>query len=306
MTPTRRSFPNLFIVGAPKCGTTSMHDYLAQHPDSYMSAVKEPRFLSTDIKDRFHARVTDERRYFDLFLAGEGHRYRGESSVWYLYSDVACERIAELADDPRIIVMIRNPVDFIESIHGQFCYSLNETERDIEKALALEPARAAGRRVPPETHTPLGLQYRRIAHFANRIEHYFDRHGRERVHVIVFDDLKRDAAGVYRDVLAFLDLPSIEVKLEAKNRAADRPKRNIVSDRLLKRVAWGRKIATAMPRPLRVGIRWGLDATFGRVATDTRPMPPALRAELTEEFRSEVQRLGTLLARDLSHWSKVG
>jgi hypothetical protein len=301
---TDTSNPNLFIVGAPKCATTSMHDYLAQHPDVHMSVVKEPRFLSTDIEDRIPGRITEAHDYFNLFTAGAGKRYRGESSVWYLYSDVACRSIGELAEDPRIIVMIRNPVDFIQSLHGQFCYSLNETERDITKALALEQTRAAGKRVPWETHTPLGLQYRRTAHFADRIEHYFQQHGRERVHVIIFDDLVTDTIGVYQDVLRFLDLPPIALVPAMKNRAADRLPMNVVSGRLLK-LSGGRNIARKIPGPLRRAIRAGLDRLFGHVNMNTQPMPAALRAQLTTEFHGEVERLGKLLCRDLSHWARL-
>ena len=282
-----------------------MHDYLDQHPDIWMSSVKEPRFLSTDIEDHIRSRVIDASQYFGLFEGGREARYRGESSVYYLYSDVACRRIGELSNDPRIIIMIRNPVDFIQSIHGQFCYSLNETEWDITKALELERERAAGRHIPPEAHTPLGLQYRKMAHFADRIEHYFKAFGRDRVHVIVFDDLKNDSMATFHRLLDFLQLPRIDPSIEAKNRATDRPSKNIVSGRLIKRLPGGYWLAKRVPKPLFVTVRWMLDRIFGRSDMSTQAMPAALRAQLTEEFRDEVERLGELIGRDLSHWSKL-
>lgn len=305
MSRGQDTFPNLFIVGAPKCGTTWMHEYLAQHLDIHMSSVKEPRFLSTDIDDRYQHRIRDADNYFALFSDAGDKRYRGESSVYYLYSDVACRRIGELADETRIIVMIRNPVDFIESIHGQFCCTLNETRRQIADALALEPERASGRRIPPQCHTPFGLQYRKLAHFADRIEQYFASHGRDRVHVIVFDDLKNDSVGVYQSVLSFLDLPPLELALEPKNRAVDRRAKNPVSERLLKLTPGCRRLVGSVPTPVFQAGRWALDRAFGRRSMDTRPMPAALRAELTEEFKPEVERLSQLLHRDLSSWSRV-
>lgn len=305
MSQRDRTFPNLFIVGAPKCGTTWLHEYLDQHPDIHMSAVKEPRFLSTDIDDRFPGRVRDAQTYFALFAGAEDKRYRGESSVYYLYSDAACLRIGELADEARIIVMIRNPVDFIESIHGQFCYTLNETQRDITKALSLESQRAAGRRIPSPTHTPFALQYRKLASFSGRIEKYFSHHGRDGVHVIVFDDLKEDAAGVYRHVLNFLELPQIELSFAPKNQAVDRRSKNMVSERLLKSFPAGRQLVGQVPKPIFQAGRWAFDQAFGRSRMHTRPMPAALRAELTEEFKPEVERLSRLLDRDLSRWSQV-
>jgi hypothetical protein len=296
--------PNLFLVGAPKCGTTSMHHYLSQHPDIFMSSVKEPHFLSTDIDYRLKDRITEETQYYGLFSDARERRYRGESSVWYLYSDAACRRINQIAEDPRIIIMIRNPVDFIQSLHGQFCESLNETQLDLQKALALESGRAAGRFIPAESHNPLGLQYRRVAHFSPRIERYFLEHGRQRVHVIVFDDLSDDPARVYRGVLRFLGLPEVEVDFAPKNRAVDRGSRNVVLERILKRAPVIRKLGNHTPRQVKAGLHGVLDRLFGRVSLQKCTMPSDLRTELVDLFKGEVNHLSRLLGQDLSHWAR--
>ena len=80
------SLPNLLIVGAAKSGTTSLHEYLKQHPDIFMSNHKEPHFLiNNDIgKSRVHRAVIDLQSYQNLFTEGKELKYRGESSVMYL------------------------------------------------------------------------------------------------------------------------------------------------------------------------------------------------------------------------------
>ena len=94
--------PNFFIAGAPKCGTSSMHDYLHQHPECYMSEeMKEPGFFNPDLRINTVRRAATEERYLSLFRKGVGKRRIGESSTWYMYSKVAAKMIAELgALDP--------------------------------------------------------------------------------------------------------------------------------------------------------------------------------------------------------------
>ncbi len=98
--------PNLFIPGAAKCATTSLHDYLGQHPDIFMSTVKEPHFFSDDayFLEGLH-------EYAKLFEGGKGFTIRGESSQCYMIFPNAAARIKECIPDPRFIFIFRNPVD---------------------------------------------------------------------------------------------------------------------------------------------------------------------------------------------------
>ena len=109
--------PNFFILGAPKCGTTSLATWLGAHPQVYMSPDKEPHYFNAD--DR-HPGVSSLERYEQLFAgAGAEHAAVGEASVWYLYSKVAVANIEEYCQEPRYIVCLRNPVDMAHSLHEQ-------------------------------------------------------------------------------------------------------------------------------------------------------------------------------------------
>src|SRR5687768_15406060 len=140
--------PNFFIVGAPRCGTTSMYAYLRQHPEIYVSPHKEPHFFGSDLSPLPGA-IREEELYRALF-AGAGDRPRaGEASVWYLSSRKAASEIRAFAPEARILILLRAPHQMLESLHSLFLRTGNEDLPTLEEALAAEPERRRGQRIPP-------------------------------------------------------------------------------------------------------------------------------------------------------------
>src|SRR5438034_3527344 len=111
--------PGFFIVGAPKCGTTAMNDYLAGHPDIFM-AKKEIHYFGSDLEIKQKKLSGEE--YLDFFKEGEHKYIVGESSVWYLYSKNAAAEIKAFSPGAKIIIMLRNPVDMLPSLHSQHIF----------------------------------------------------------------------------------------------------------------------------------------------------------------------------------------
>ncbi|MBA2556652.1 MAG: hypothetical protein H0V12_04785, partial [Chloroflexi bacterium] len=156
MPPVRRGGgqprPDFFIPGAPKSGTSSMYEYLRQHPEIYLPSLKEPRHFCPDQdsgSDRdglFFVRDRDE--YLALYAGVRGEKRIGDASVQYLYSRVAAERIREFNPDARFIVMLRNPVHMAYSLHGQRLAGGGEDIEDFGEALEAEADRREGRRLP--------------------------------------------------------------------------------------------------------------------------------------------------------------
>src|SRR5882672_4936026 len=109
--------PEFFIVGAPKCGTTSLYAYLSRHPAVFMPRVKEPFFFCSDIQTTSMVRSLDD--YCALFALAPLGSMRGEASTLYLFSEVAIPRIMALRPDAKILVMLRNPSDAAYSFHQQ-------------------------------------------------------------------------------------------------------------------------------------------------------------------------------------------
>lgn len=205
---------NTFIVGMPKAGTTSLHRYLAEHPDTCMAEDKEPHYFSIDLLAEgaaFHGfpkytRYPTPEAYHGLFADRGTASVVGESSVFYLFSKQAAAEIAKYNPDAKIIIMLREPVAFLYSLHSQGLYSGNETETDFAKALALEAVRRQGEQIPSTVHFPSRLYYREHLQIAEQIERYLEHFPRAQIKIILFDDFKRNTEAVVRDVLTFLDL----------------------------------------------------------------------------------------------------
>ncbi len=289
--------PNFFIVGAPKCGTTAMNDYLAQHPEIFIPDIKEVHFFGSDLPFTKGA-LRDEGAYRALF-AGATEPRRGEASVWYLYSSTAAEEIHTFNPDAKIIVMLRNPADMLYSQHSQFLYNGNEDILDFREALAAESERKAGRRVPASAHLIDGLFYSETVRYAEQLGRYFEVFGRENVHIILYDDFRADLPGTYRETLRFLGVrddfaPEFAV-VNPNKRARSKVLRDFVQTppESVKRL--GRLF---FPRSLRQRVMKGLEGANVRYEARA-PLEPELRLELTRRFTPEVEKLSHLLGREL-------
>ena len=296
--------PNFFIPGAPKSGTTSMYHYLRQHPQIYMSRVKEPQFFSTDLEMAEGRRICDLDAYLSLFQNAQDAKRIGEASVWNLFSRDAAQNIKAFDPEAKIIIMLRHPADLIYSLHGQFIYSMNEDILDFEAALAAEPDRQAGRRIPHDALNPQALCYRKVAQYGEQVQRYVDAFGRENVQVILFEDFAGNTAQVYRRTLEFLGVdPGFTPNLEPYNVAANKTLRHLAIRRLLKRHAWlKRMISNLLPRPVREAVENTLAKLTGSKVKRSAKIPDRLRQELVDDLRPDVRQLSELLEIDLSHW----
>lgn len=223
--------PDFFLVGAPKCGTTAMADYLGQHPELGMCPRKETHHFGSDLHPRLAQRrgqrPPDLEEYLALFEGLEGYRRRGEASVWYLYSEAGAAEIKAFEPEASIIVMLRDPVEMVPSLHSEFVYVGIEPVEELAAALALDEERersGAPRGFPPKS-------YRDAASYAKQLERYLSVFGRERVHVVLYDDFRRDTQAAVRGAFEFLGVdPAFEPDLEIVN-----PNKQVRS-RLMRRV----------------------------------------------------------------------
>ncbi|MGD1876145.1 MAG: sulfotransferase [Kiloniellaceae bacterium] len=299
--------PNLFLVGAAKCGTTAMASYLGQHPEIHFSSPKEPIYFGRDLEHAW--RLPDLDDYLALFDAGRDCRYVGEGTVWYLYSRTAAEEIKAFSPDAKILIMLRNPVDMLYSLHGQFLFSGNENHASFEKALAAEQRRRQGRDIPRTAHFPAGLLYSEVVRYSAQIQRYFDVFGRDNVHVMFYDDFAREPQAVYRAVLEFLGV-STEHQPDYAVVNSARSIRSITLHRWLTNPPidiWNP--GRWLPRGrLSHGLQWRAQHLRGRLynknVTQTKrpPMTPETKRRLKGMIGGEVENLGRLLGRDLGVW----
>ena len=294
--------PNFFVVGALKSGTTALCEYLGRHPEIFIPSSKEINYFGSDLALRL-PRLT-EQQYLEWHFAEAGGEPRvGDGSVWYLYTKKAAAEIHAFDPDARIVIMLRNPVDALYSLHSQFLYTGDEDIRDFGQALAAEPDRRNGNRIPERTSFPEMLYYRDVAAYADQVARFLHTFGRDQVEVHLFDDFVRDIAAVDRSILTFLGVdPGFTTRFQVVN--PNKEIRNKPVQEFLKRP----------PSVVRRIGRWILPGYESRerlrrrmIGWNTRhpdrvPMDRSLRERLTAEFAPEVQRLEALLDRDLSRW----
>lgn len=287
--------PNFFIVGAPKCGTTSLAAWMAEHPAVYMSPLKEPAYFASDLK----VVRPDARQYQALFSSARNdHLAVGEASTCYLFSRVAVAEIVHQFADARFIVCLRNPIDMARSLHQQEVFGLNENVRAFEDAWRLEEMRLAGRHVPRGCQEPWLLRYKARCLLGEQVQRLLQQTIRERVLFVLLEDMRADPRTQYLRVLQFLDLPDDgRAHFPILNKAKE------TRSALVKRsVAYLSALRLSLGLRMRIGIRPTLEKWNAR-ETPWKPVSDSTKQDLRDSFAEDVLKLGTLIRRDLTYWS---
>ncbi|OJH40967.1 sulfotransferase family protein [Cystobacter ferrugineus] len=280
--------PNFFIVGAPRCATTTVYTYLKQHPDIFLSLLKEPLFFGSDLTPHPLA-ISDEAAYLRLFAGAGEARVIGEGSVFYWMSKRAAEEIHAWSPEARILIMLRDPVEMMQSLHALFLRTGNEELEDFARALEAEAARAQGQRLPARVYFPEGLQYRALARFSEAVERFLRVFGEQRVHVLLFEELTSDPKRAMRGLLDFLEVdPDVPLEFDPV-RAAQCIRPLVLRQMRAASPEVLEKLERKTARNLHHGPRGA-------------PLPPELETRLREELRPDGERLEARLGRPLSGW----
>jgi len=304
-------FPTFFLVGAPRCGTTALSKYLSKHPQICFSKPKEPHFFTILLK--LLENVDIERDYIQRFFfhKTDAHQAVGEGSVSYLYSNEALETILQLNPDAKFIVNVRNPVDMIYSYHARLLKLVEEDQQDFKVAWELQALRAQGKRLPKRCHDPDLFQYKEVGSLGKYVERLFEIVGRERVHVVVFDDFAADTLTEYKKVLDFLG-----VGYDGRTEFPRKNKHETVRFRFLQRLLkqppkrmtnFLLTLQQQEKRKQKGKKHWLMRIrktiiVKNRIRKAREPLDIAMRQILIEEFYNDVIKLGKLINRDLSHW----
>ena len=283
-------WPNLFVVGAAKAGTTSLYHYLSQHPDIYMSPIKEPHFFSKiQPKQRYMAlsgcvNIQDAAVYLDLFKPQQ-QAVVGEASPSYLWDAQAPERIQQVSPDAKIVIMLREPTS------RAYSHYLNEVRAGLEKRPFLQALQAdlstqsAGWGISP--------LYVALGQYSEQVQRYLDRF--EAVHVVFFEEFIKDVEGHLREIFAFLAVdPSYAATIEpeVQNGYAIAPH---PVGKFLVGTPWVRNLARLL-----LAQRWRSQLKWLVLKKAPKPtMDEQARALLQEIYRSEFERLPQVLGRAL-------
>jgi len=285
-------FPDFLIIGAPKCGTTSLFHYLGQHPKVYTSPEKEPHFYSYMGEERPHWGTESVEEYTALFEEAGPEQLCVEASTWYLYSNTAAQQIRQYAPNTKCIALLRQPVDRAYS-SWSFRVQQGWESLSFEEAIAAEETRI-------ENGEPWDVHYLRAGLYAEQVRRFYDQLGRDQVRVFLFDDFQNDSDTIVREVLSFLELEPVGA---SDTDTVHNPTRLPRSETLnhLQKVSSLRRIARDMlPESVRSVLRRKLQQWNEKPRP---PLDPEVRENLTERVWSDVEELESVLDTDLSRWA---
>jgi len=201
----QRISPNTFLVGAPKSGTTALAGYLSQHPEVFFSTPKELHYFTGNEYDQVPRIKPDLESYLGKFAdSPSGCGVIAEGSVWYLYSEIAVQRIAEFNSKAKLIVMLRRPDEMVYSQHSMHLQTSYETEANFERAWN-RSLQMSDKETTPENKL---LQYTKIANYGDQLERVFNYFSKDQVHVIIYDDFCKDNMTCLAKLCGFLNIRS--------------------------------------------------------------------------------------------------
>jgi len=307
--------PNFFIVGAAKAGTTSLYYYLNQHPNVYMSPIKEPHFFCKDIrcknfnenyrknscfdikkylrestlKSRHIAFIEKEEEYLELFRERKTEKILGEASTGYLYSNVAAKEIYNFNPNSKIIIMLRNPVErafshWLMDLKGgatesSFIEAINRDYKKSEKGWGIS-----------HLYVELGLYY-------EQVKRYMDLFPDNNLKILLYEDFKNNNTKVMDEIFNFLEVRKIPIERVEKNKAGI-PKNNFVTK--IKNIESVKRVAKAIiPESLKQKLNSYLytSENLPILKNDAKDM-------LNQKFFNEdIYNLSKLINRDLSAWT---
>lgn len=299
------TLPDIFLIGAPKSGTTSVASWLGSHPEVYFSVPKEPYYWAADYPDMRSRYGFDTReKYAALFSSAEARKapHRAEGSTTYLYSERAVPDILAEVADAKFVVAIRKPVDLLVSYHRTQLVALNEDEQDFSVAWQRSLTGVGPKTTPLD---PKLVDYPAVGRLGAAVERLLDLVPRERVHFVLFDDLAADPGAVWAELTGFLGLPSEPAPVFDVRNASTKTFRSP----LLRRLTHSPPPWLGAPmRSLRQWSRTTSNPLAGRVKAlmwraEGRPeVSQTVRAEVAEFLAADTELLGELIGVDLSHW----
>ena len=293
--------PNFLVIGAPRCGTTTLYECLKQHPQIFMSPLKEPMFFILEDDHQKYvgpAHPTVSRNidgYQSLFQNVRGESAIGEASPCYLFSERAPGKIKKYVPNVKIIIMLRNPVD------RSYSHFLFNRLGGIEPLASFEAALAA-----EEDRIRKGWfiywHYISMGYYGQQIERYFSYFDRTQFRFFLLEDLIREPAKLFREVFQFLGVEdTVRIEKPEKYNSSGEPRSRIVHDLISKPSI----LKTPLKKILSTRTQYRLLTIFINRNLEKPPLSRAMRSRMIELYRKDILKTQELIHRDLSPWFEL-
>jgi hypothetical protein len=275
---------DFFIIGAPKCGTTSLASYLSEHPSIGMSIPKEPHYFSTDFP---HHRNTDDFQTYLRFFE-EDKKLKGEASVWYLVSDNAVQNIITYNPAAKFIIMLRNPLTMLPSLHAQLLYNSDERIGSFTAAWNYSDYRRMGKKLPRTCRQSVILDYKNIAKYDKQIIRVFKLVPREQVLIIEFEEFVQNTQAQFFRILKFLGLEAIDLKEVIVKNPRKKHRSHLLGYFLMNKPRWMETTWAFLKKHIKVGALGDYLLRVNTVDEHPRKIDDLIKQQILTEYSETV------------------
>lgn len=294
-------FLDFVVMGAPKCGTSSIHQYFLKHPDIYVPAEKEVHYFATDIPPKVNITV---KRYMNLFDRKKNERITGDIATLYMFSEDAVINLKRVYPDLKLICLLRDPVESAYAHHAQMVFTGHEDVEDFSMALRLQELRAKGRSLPLNMYQhPRLLQYYDMYKYGDQIERILQYYDLSNVHVIFHSDLKFSTSSTMKGIFKFLGiepLNNFDYPVYNKSKSI---KFKVINRILFSNESLLRKIFSFLIRNRKMKGKFvKFIRSMNSVQVNRPRLSPELVFEMRSHFKSDIEKLENLLKVNLDDW----
>lgn len=290
--------PNFLIIGAAKAGTTSIAQYLDQHPQIYISPIKEPFFFSFEGEDlsfcgpgdsqSLRLCVNNLQDYEELFKGVSDEIAIGEASTSYLYTPKAAERIYHYIPHAKLVAILRNPVD---AAYSSF---LHQTREGYEPSKSfLDALEDEERRI--KENWMYFWHYKNNGFYYEKIKRYYELFPKEQIRVLIYDNFIDDSLAFIETLFEFLEVDnSFRPDIGIKYNVSGIPRNRLLHYLTTESRPVKKALRFLIPRPLR--------SKFRNLNLDKPKLPHEIRKVLLNDYRQDIYQLEDLIQKDLSGW----
>lgn len=288
---SQMTMPNLLLIGATKSGTSSLHNYLNQHPQIYMSRLKEPHFFSCEAVN--YAPITSLDNYCALFQGASEEVVIGESSTTYLLlPEISAKRIKYYIPNCKLIAILREPAEAAYShyldIHRSKLHGSTEDQILTSFAQFIQNNKNS--------------RFIKGRYYYGQLKYYLSLFDREQIKICLYEDLKANPVGLLQDIFQFLNVDEkFTIHTSSQYNTGGIPKNKIFYD-LTENLRKNLILKRLIPKSLYQPIYQTYIVLRKRNLAKQPPLSPNIRKQLIELYHEDILKLQDLILRDLSKW----
>ena len=269
-------WPNFFIVGASKSGSTTLYEYLKKIPEIYMPSMKEPHYFHKNSFEIISRKIDNESEYLKLFKSATKEQSIGEASTSYLQDPDSAKLIHEKVSDAKIIIILRDPCQRIFSGYLMF-KSEGRMKMSFHKLITTQPSWLES-----------GLYY-------SQVKRFIDIFGPKQVKILIFEEFIKDPKAVIKEILEFL---GVDYELPENFEKIYNPY-SVPRGKISQKIVTSKKVSRISDQLIPKSLKWKLKEKF---VLKKQKRPDITNEEsiiLENYYREDVKKLQNLLKRNL-------